>query len=124
MPKKTHSLSLHIAEPSRLVPKTEQVLAANKNRAREILTLRQAIRIKYFVSRVVSQSESSITSSESCRLVWKTLFGYSRLAIACLDSQGFRSSSPAGLLTLLLLDSLSLFVLKVNFSTKPITQLS
>ena len=45
----------------------------------------QRISIKYYGTRVVSQSKSSITSPESSRLGWKTLVG-SRLAIAYLKT--------------------------------------
>ena len=37
--------------------------------------LRQPVRIKYYVTGVVSQSESIITSPESSRLGWKTPLG-------------------------------------------------
>ena len=74
------------ARPTRLEPES----AANQNRARKkplnfvsqsesstekTIQLRQPIRIEYYVTRVVSQSESSITSPESFRLGWKTLLG-------------------------------------------------
>ena len=88
-------LSLCIAEHTQLVPKTEELSEANLNRARntlllcqpirieheKTLQLRQPIRIEYYVTRVVSQSESSITSTESCRLRLKFLLG-SRLESA------------------------------------------
>ena len=97
-----HSLSLYIAEHTRLLPKIEKLSAANQKRtqktlllrqpmtrARKTLQLRKPIRIEYYV---VSQSGSSITSSAnqdrvlrhpSSRLGWKT-FLVSRLAIAYL----------------------------------------
>ena len=73
-----HSLSLYIAEHTQLVPKTKEASAANQNRARKTLKnrqpiriehetplqLRQPIRIEYYVTRVVSQSESNIRSPE------------------------------------------------------------
>ena len=44
--------------------------------------IRQQIRIDYYVTRVVNQSESSITSHDSSWVGLKTLLGWSRLAIA------------------------------------------
>ena len=98
VPKMSHSahyLSLYIAEHTQLVPKTKKMSAANQNRPRKTLILRQPIRIEhetplqlrqpikieYYVTRVVSQSESSITSLESSQLGWKTPLG-SRLLSA------------------------------------------
>ena len=77
------------------MPKTEELLAANQNRARRTLIFRQpirielekalrncqSIRIEYSVTRVVSQSESSVTSPETFRLGWRSLLG-SRLESA------------------------------------------
>ena len=91
-----HSPFLYIAEHTQLVPKTEELSAANQNRARKTLILRQPIRIEhernlqlrqpirieYYVTRVVSQSELNITSLESFRLGWKTHLG-SRIESAC-----------------------------------------
>ena len=91
----THSLSLYIAEHTQLVSKTEELSASNQNRAgktiilhqpiriehEKILQLRQPIRIEYYVTRLVSQSESSITSPESSWLGWKNPLG-SRLLSA------------------------------------------
>ena len=72
VPKMSHSLSLYIAEHTRLLPRN----------------CRHRIRIKYHVTRVVSQSESSntspessITSLERSRLEWRSLLG-SRLESA------------------------------------------
>ena len=93
--KLAHSLSLYIVEHTRLVPKTEELSAANQNRAQKTPILRQPIRIEhaktlqllqpirieYYVTRIVSHSESSITLPESSRLGWKTLLG-SRLESA------------------------------------------
>ena len=90
-----HSLTLYITEHTRLVPQIEKLSSANQNRARKTLILcqpikiehektlqlRQPIRIEYYVTRVVSQSESSITSPESSRLGWRSLL-YSRLESA------------------------------------------
>ena len=84
-----NSLSQNIAKHTRLVPKTEELSAANQNRARKThifrqpiriehgktLQLCQPIRIEYYVTRVVSESESSITSPESSRLGLKTFLG-------------------------------------------------
>ena len=61
-----HSLSLCIAEHIQLVPKNEELSAANQNRERKTLMLRQPIKIEHEKpSNFVSQSESSITSPES-----------------------------------------------------------
>ena len=60
-----HSLCLYIAEHTHLEPKIDKLSAANQNRARKSLILRQPIRIEYYVTRVVSQSESTITSPKS-----------------------------------------------------------
>ena len=40
-------LSLYIAERTQLVPKKEKILAANQNRARKTLILRQSIKIEH-----------------------------------------------------------------------------
>ena len=78
MPKMSHSahsLFLYNAEHIQMVPKTEKVSAVNQNRAPQALILRQPIRIEhetplqfrqririeYYVTRVVRESESSIT---------------------------------------------------------------
>ena len=42
-----HSLSLYIAEHTQLVSKTEELSAANQNRARKALVLRQPIRTEH-----------------------------------------------------------------------------
>ena len=42
-----HSLSLYTAEHTQLMPKTEELSAANQNRARKTLVLRQPIRIEH-----------------------------------------------------------------------------
>ena len=42
-----HSISLYNAEHTRLVPKTEELSAANQNRTRKTPILRQAIRIEH-----------------------------------------------------------------------------
>ena len=90
-----HSLSLYIAEHTQLVPKTEELSAVNQNRApktlilrqpneiehERTLRLRQLIRIEYYVTRVVSQSDLSIRSPESSRLGWRSLLS-SRLQSA------------------------------------------
>ena len=55
-----HSLSLYNAEHTRLVPKTEELSAANQNRA-----LRHPSSQPKTPFNFVSQSESSITSPES-----------------------------------------------------------
>ena len=56
--------------------------AANQNQAlRHTLGSRQPIKIEYYVTRVASQSESSITSPECSRLAWTTVLG-SRLESA------------------------------------------
>ena len=52
-----HSLSLYIAEHTRLVPKAEELSAANQNRV-----LRRPSQTPF---NFVNQSESSITSPES-----------------------------------------------------------
>ena len=67
--------------------------------------------LEYYVTRIASQSESSIPSPESFRLGWKTPLGLvgrplsivvsSRLAIAFLDTWGL-PPSPYQLTTLLL----------------------
>ena len=54
----------------------------------------QPIRIEYYVTRVVSQSESSIMSPESSRLGVKTLLGSSRLAVAYLNTSGHHPPPP------------------------------
>ena len=60
------SLSLYIAKHTRLVPKTEELSAANQDRARRTPILRQSIRIEHEKPfNFVSQSQSSITSPES-----------------------------------------------------------
>ena len=91
-----HSLFLYIAEHTRFLPKSEKLAAANQIRARKTLRLRQPIRIehektiqlrhpigiKFYVTRVVSQSEPSITSPENSRLGWRSLL-VSMLDLAC-----------------------------------------
>ena len=92
----SHSISLYIAEHTRLVPETEDFSAAKQNRvspessAKTTLGSRQPIRNEYYVTRVVSQSELStrvvITSPESSRLGRRTLLGsrFESAAIAYL----------------------------------------
>ena len=58
-----------------------RVVSQSKSSTEKTHQLRQPIRIEYYVTRVVSQSESSITSPESSRLGWKALLG-SRLESA------------------------------------------
>ena len=98
----THFLSSYIAENTRLVPKAEELSAANQNRARKTLILRQPIRIEHEKPfNFVSQSESSITSPESAANQNRILrhpgapglgpgpffaLGSSRLAIAYLNT--------------------------------------
>ena len=110
----THSLSLYNAEHTQLVPRTEEMSAANQNRAPKTLILpqpiriehgrtlqlRQPIRIECYVTRVVSQTESSITSLESSRLGWRSFLG-SRLQSArySLSLYTGTSTSPSDLLT-------------------------
>ena len=71
------------------------------------LQLREPIRIEYYRTRVVGQSESSITSPESSRLRWRSLLGSSRLAIAYRNTWGPTPPppppTPSDLLTTLLL---------------------
>ena len=57
LPKVNHSLSLYIAEHTRLVPKTEELSAANQNRV-----LRQPSQTPF---NFFNQLETSITSPES-----------------------------------------------------------
>ena len=47
----------------------------SESSTRKTIGSRQPIRIDYHETRVVSQSESSITSPESSRLGWRSLFG-------------------------------------------------
>ena len=99
------SISQYIADSSRQHPRLS---AANQNRVTAVVSqsdsntekthqLRQPIRIEYYVTRVVSQSESSITSPESSLRHPRALgsgggpfsaLGSSRLAIAFLNTWG------------------------------------
>ena len=110
-----HSLSLYIAEHTQLVYKTEELSAANQNRAGKTSNfVRQSESSTKepfnFVSQSESsitspsQSESSITSPESSRFGWRSLLG-SRLESArySLSSYIGTSTPPSSLRTLLLL---------------------
>ena len=94
-----YPILIHWAEHTQLVPKTEEMSAANQNRAQknpstssafqnrvlrhpssqririEYYITRHPIKFEYYVTRVVSQSESGITSPESSRLGWRSLPG-------------------------------------------------
>ena len=111
------------ARPTRLEPES----AANQNRARKkpsnfvsqpelstekTIHFRQPIRIEYYITRDVSQSESSITSSlrhpRALGSGWRpfSALGFSRLAIAYLNTLGSPGPLPHQL-TLLLLKCLN-----------------
>ena len=103
-----HSLSLYIAEHTRIVPKIAKLPAANHNRARKTLKLRQPniiehgrtlrlrqpIKIESYVTRVGSQSESKIASPESSWLGWKTLLCSRIFSVRYSPSWKIGSSTP------------------------------
>ena len=70
---------LHILIHCGLISATTRVFSQSKSSTEETHQLRQPIRIEYYVTRVVSQSESStrvvITSPKSSRLGLRTLLG-------------------------------------------------
>ena len=99
-----HSLFLYIAEHTRLVPKTEELSAANQNRAlrhpsqapESSANQNRALTSPLSNTRVISQSESSITSpsqsessitspESSARAEDPSWLGSSRLAIFLLQ---------------------------------------
>ena len=88
-----HEKNLQLRQPIRIEYYVTRVVSQSESNTKKNLQLRQPIRIEYYVTRVVSQSESNITSPESSRLGWKTLRGSRRLAIAYLNTEGRPPSS-------------------------------
>ena len=68
-------------QPIRIEYYVTRVVSQSESRTEKTHQLRRPIRVEYYVTRVVSQSKSNITSPESSRLGWKTLLG-SRLESA------------------------------------------
>ena len=76
-----HPRTLGSQQPIRIKYYVTRVVSQSESSTEKTHQLRQRIRIEYYVTRVVNQSESSNTSPESSRLEWRSRLG-SRLESA------------------------------------------
>ena len=116
MSQSINSLPYYNAEHTRLIPKTEELWAANQNRARKTLMLRQPVTIEHEKPSLPSANQNGVLRHPSRQPFrfehpralgkgggpfWD--LGSSRLAIAYFNTWG--PPPPSDLLTLLLLST-------------------